>query len=312
MPKPPIQTILHETHAAANNAKSALAIASALFVAILLALSLSTLTFTALTLTGCDAANQDFRDIFHFGIPDPPTAAAWMFHRDPEKRRLGISLISNAPFGGEPTYLEVYRKAVTDTDALVRAAAVQALGLHGIGNDAELVAPRLEDQSQMVRWEAARALQRLHNPAVIDPLVKAMLHDDDGDVRMAAANALGQYKEPRVVDALLAALDDRSLSVNRNARRSLRILTGRDFGTDREKWIRWTRSTEELFKNGTQYHYPVYSRPRSWYEKYTPIGSPEFESPGKPRPTVEAANPAQENTEQTPPSDNNPNTNPGG
>lgn len=297
MPKPPNQT---------NNrsilTKTALTLAPTL--------SAFFLTLTTATLTGCEATNQDLRDIFHFGIPDPPTAAAWMFHRDPEKRRLGISLISNAPFGGEPAYLEVYRKAVTDTDALVRAASVQALALHGIGNDALLVAPRLEDRSQMVRWEAARALQRLHNPAAIDPLVKAMLHDDDDDVKMAAANALGQYKEPRVVDALLTALDDRSLSVNRNARRSLRILTGQDFDTDRKKWIVWTRSTDDLFKNGTQYHYPVYSRPRSWYEKYTPIGSSEFESPGKPRPTV-AAKPPQEKTEQTPPPDNQTNADPG-
>lgn len=248
----------------------------------------------ATILAGCDSANQDIKDLTGLGMPTPTEAAAWMFHRDPEKRRLGITLIANADFGGQPVYVEVYQKAVTDIDPLVRAAAAQGLGLHGTGADAELVSPLLKDHFPLTRWEAAIALQRLHNPAVIPDLIAALRNnDEENNVKRSVATALGQYAEPRVFAALTAALDDRSLTVNQHARRSLEILTGADFGTERSEWLAWQQSTPDIFAGQRVYHYPVYSRKRSWYEKLTPLGAREFETPGQPRKIV-AVDPKQQ------------------
>ncbi len=237
----------------------------------------------AFTLTGCKSAGQDLKDLTGFGMPSPSEAASWMFHRDAERRRLGITLIANADFGGQPVYLEVYQQAVTDVDPLVRAAAAQALGLHGTGADAELVAPLLVDHFHLTRWEAATALQRLHNPVVVPALIAALANDEEKDVRRASAVALGQYKEGRVVEALIDGLDDRSLTVNQHAKRALYTLTGQDLGMDSRDWSEWyTSHTMTTFADGVEYLYPVYSRKRTWYEKVTPFGAQKFESPGKP------------------------------
>ena len=83
------------------------------------------LTFIA-ALGGCDTVGQDFSEALNFNTPSPSQAAAWMFHRDAEKRRLGITLISNAPFGGEEPYMKVYREAIADADPMVRAACAHA------------------------------------------------------------------------------------------------------------------------------------------------------------------------------------------
>ncbi|MFG0329271.1 MAG: HEAT repeat domain-containing protein [Phycisphaerales bacterium] len=232
--------------------------------------------------TGCDTMSADIEEAFKFDQPSPSEAASWMFHRDSEKRRLGISLIANAPFGGEPPYMEVYREAVIDTDPMVRAAAALALGLHGEPVDAERLVALLTDDSAIVRVEAAQSLQRLHNPVAIGPLLDRLRNDTESDVRMAAANALGQYAEPRVVEGLIAALDDESLAVNHHARRSLRFLTGKELGLEPEEWLAWYRASSDPFGERTAYTYPVYQRDLSWFEQIWPFSRPYFEDPARP------------------------------
>ena len=232
---------------------------------------------------GCDTAAQDIGELFEFNQPSPTEAATWMF--DPysaEKRRVGMTLIANAPFGGEEPYLKVYREAITDADSMVRAAAAKALALHGEPSDAPALAALLADSSHLVRWEAAKGLQRLHHADAVAPLIQAMRQDEDLDVRMAAANALGQYAEPRVVEALVGALDDRSVGVSFHAQRSLRILTGQDFGADPDAWLEWYRTAPEPFAGRRDYRYPVYYRDLAWYEKILPFGPAEFEQPATP------------------------------
>ncbi len=271
-------------------------------VAITIGLGVSLSLALGVAGVGCDNAKQDLNDIFHLNYPTPSEAATWMFHRDPERRRLGIALISNAPFGGDESYMEVYRKAVSDTDPLVRAAAAHALGMHGFGQDAMLITPLLSEDSKIVRWESAKALQRIHNPEAVGVIITAMLGDDDPDVRMEAASSLGQYPEHRVVEALISALGDRSLSVNQLSRRSLRTLTGEDFGTQRGDWIDWFRDVENPFAGQREYLYPVYERDLDWFEKVTPWGASEFEQSAQPR-GMQSEDPDPLNTDAITPAD---------
>ena len=231
---------------------------------------------------GCDAIGEDVKEAFRRDVPDPTTAAGWMFHREPEKRRLGITWISNAPFGGEDVYLDVYRQALTDVDPIVRAAASHALGLHGEPDDAPALAKLLQDSSPAARWEAAKALQRIHNEVAVGPLLNSASSDSSADVRMAAADALGQYAEPRVAEGLITAIGDNSLTVNQHARRALRILTGQDFRYDMEAWLAWYRNADEPFAGRGVYRYPVYTRRHTLIEKFNPLGRPTFEEPGIP------------------------------
>jgi len=235
-------------------------------------------------LTGCEAFEEDIADTFiePFNLPSPTEASSWMFSRDPEQRRLGILLISNAPFGDEPPYMEVYRKAITDNDPMVRAAAAHGLAMHGTVEDAVLLEALLSDSFRLTRWEAARGLQRIHNPQVVESLLRTIRIDTDQDTRSAAAIALGQYKQPEVVEALIHTLDDRSLDTNFAAKRSLRILTGQDFDLDSRAWIDWYVQAVDPFAEGTSYQYPVFTRDPHWYEKAIPFYTRTYEEPGQP------------------------------
>lgn len=193
----------------------------------------------------------------------------------PERRYRGTTLLSNADFGGQPVYIELYVDAIDDEDPGVRAAGVRALGRHGEPVHVPLLVGRLTDPDRMVRIAAARALQRVHNDAAVPGLLVAIQEsrEPDIDVRVAAAEALGQYAQPRVVQGLIAALADPRLSVNHAVRSSLVTLTGQDFGVDRRAWLDWYDSTEDTFAGRQPYVYPAFSREKRLIE-YLPFVPP--------------------------------------
>jgi len=231
--------------------------------------------FTAAVLSG-GCVTDDFRDLGEVFTPKTPRQAALeaLDPYNPDLRREGVVLLANAPFGGADIYLDMYRDYVeNETDPLVRAAAITALGRHGSPEDAMLIVPWLDAEvtkSQNVRWTAAKALQRLHNPAVIGPMIKVVTTaDDDGEVKAAVATALGQYPEDNVFQALLVALDDRRLSVNLNAAEALSLLTGEAWGTDRVAWARWYDELAKpslAFASQQEYLYPTFERDKVWFE----------------------------------------------
>ena len=139
---------------------------------------------------GCETMRQDIGE-FSLVSTTPGEAARMMYDTtDPDKRRVGTVLISNSSFGGTDVYVKWYRDSVaSEPDPLVRAVSVSALGRHGTPEDAVPIALCLDDEQFQVRWEAAKALQRLHYPAVV-PVLLATLRDEDeeSDIRVASAN----------------------------------------------------------------------------------------------------------------------------
>lgn len=240
--------------------------------------------FAITTLNACSAFKESVNSTFiePFNAPSPSEASTWMFSRDPEKRRTGISLISNAPFGGEEPYLKVYREAVTDLDPMVRAAATHGLALHGEVQDAKQLVILLSDNSRLVRLESAKGLQRIHYPDAVSTLLAVLKDDVDTDVRMAVAAALGQYQQRLVIDGLIKAIDDRSLGVNYQARKSLITLTGCTIGYDTFQWRDWYKNTDDPFANARTYKYPVFTRDLKWYEKISPFSRKNYENPNTP------------------------------
>lgn len=209
---------------------------------------------------------------------------------NPDKRRRAIALLSSAKWGGEEAYMRYYRIALTDPDDTVRAACIRALGRHGTVDDVSLVAPHLQDKNGFVRWEAATALQRIHNEVAVAPLMAAAAHDAGVDVRIAAVKALGQYARPDVFNALVGTLNDRNFGVAYSARRSLRVLTGEDFGLDSGTWLSWgKKNSTDLFAKHQPYVWQPYEKPCGWWDKaqfwreYDPV------SPRKPTGMEEAA-----------------------
>lgn len=202
----------------------------------------------------------------------------------PERRYQGTTLLSNADFGGQPVYIELYTDAIEDADAGVRTAGVRALGRHGEPSHVPLLVGRLTDPDRMVRIAAARALQRIHNPVAVPALLGAIQEsrEKDIDVRVAAAEALGQYAEARVVQGLIAALADPRLSVNHAVRSSLVTLTGQDFGVDRRAWLDWHDSTDALFAGRQPYVYPAFNREKRLIEYLPFVPEPPNEAASSP------------------------------
>jgi hypothetical protein len=217
--------------------------------------------------------------------PTPQEAVRMMVDpHDPDNRRRGTVLISNSPFGGADPYVAVYRDRVThERDPLVKAVSVCALGRYGRPEDAPAIAACLSDEQFQVRWEAAKALQRIHNPSVVSDLLRIVRNGrEQPDIRVAAAWALGQYAQDRVFQGLVGALDAPELAVNVAARQSLSTLTGEDFGIEPTVWLRWYDDAEDPFAGQREYLYPTYHREETWLEKLAFWSSRTFEEPGPP------------------------------
>lgn len=235
---------------------------------------------------GCQTISQDMGEIGDSIVPKTPQVAARMMvdPYDPDNRRKGTVLIANSPFGGADAYVAMYRdRVVNESNPLVKAASITALGRYGKPSDAPAIAECLADDNEVVRWEAAKALQRLHNPAVATDLLKVMrTRNEHRDVRIAAAIALGQYKQDRVFQGLVWALDVRELAINAASAESLTVLTGQEFGFDANAWLQWYNATDAPFHGGKEYKYPTYRRDESFLEKLAFWSNKAYEEPASP------------------------------
>lgn len=248
------------------------------------------LSVSLAALTGCEnfggaTAENPNTILGAFSGPTPQEAARWAVDPyDADKRSRGMLYLANQPFGGERVYVDLYVAALSDGDPAVRAVAVRALALHGTAEHAELIAEHLDAEDRLLRWECARALQRLHNPSVVTDLIQRIdpEKETEPEVRAESARALGQYAESRVVEALISALDDRDLIVNRGARWSLRVLTGQDFNYDVRRWVAWRAETKDIFAQRREYEYPVFSRSPTWVEQIVPWMEPPNEEKARP------------------------------
>lgn len=233
-----------------------------------------------LVLASCETPEElrGAKSLLQVAQPITPEQAATMAidPYDTDNRYRGTMLLANSWFGGEAIYVELYADHLDDEDANVRVAAVRAIGIHGSPDHVPRVVALLSDPDDRVRLEAARTLQRLHNPVAIGPLIEHTREPEpsrgvfdgetDARVRAESAHALGQYADLRVLQPLIAALDDRNLAVNIAALHSLRTLTGEDYGFDRRAWLRWFDRTSSPFAGRTAYTYPAFRRKRTLVE----------------------------------------------
>lgn len=235
---------------------------------------------------GCDTISSDLGSLRDsFSPPTPLEAATWAVDTtDAENQRRGVALLASAPWGGAAAYVRLYRLYVEEnSDPLVKAFALKALGRHGDASDAKLVATQLTSPFRIVRLEAARSLQRLHDPAVADTIWPRLLDPvEEADIRLELAVALGQYPTDAVFQALVNALDQRELGVNWAALDSLETMTGQDHGLDKAEWLSWKDANPDAFTDEESYLYPVFRRELDLID-YLVFWQPVvFEEPGVP------------------------------
>ncbi len=240
----------------------------------------------ASALAGCDTFKSDFTSFTEsFSPPSPVQAAEWALDPyDAENRRRGTTLLAAAPWGGSDPYIRMYRDRIaTETNPQVLSISIRALSRHGFVEDARPIAEKLTYDNRSVRWEAAKGLQRIHDPGVIEPLAARVADaNEDLDVRMAAATALGQYATDRSFQALVLALDARELGINDAASQSLQLVTGKDFGIDRSAWLTWYRAEAAPFAGQQPFLFPTYRRRLTLSDRLVFWAPLTFEEPGPP------------------------------
>jgi HEAT repeat protein len=157
--------------------------------------------------------------------------------------------------------------------------------MHGDPSDAPVLMAHLKHEDVMVRWEAAKALQKIHNPVVVDALIDRIdrKREESGDVRQESARALGQYAQRRVFNALVAALDDPDYGVVHGAQASLTTLTGQSLGSRSRAWVTWRDAhAGDLFEGRQPYTWQPYNKPWDWYNHLVPPFVKPDDKPARP------------------------------
>ena len=229
--------------------------------------------------------NAIFSDLVESMVPPTPSQVAREAFNiyDADLRRRSVALLSSSHFGHEEPYVRTYRLLIDDQDPTVRAACAHALGRHGTTEDAPVLISLLKDRTNFVRWEAAKALQKIHHPDAILPLMDVLADDEDADARLAAAQALGQYATRPVFNALVGALSDRDFGVVQSAAVSLSLLTGQDLGTDGGPWLDFaTDNPSSLFQHQRRYTYMPYEEPPGTFAPIKFWDEPEPVTPKTP------------------------------
>ena len=240
----------------------------------------------SLLVCGCDTISSDFQELVDQLTPPSPAKAGELAtdFADPENQQRGITLLGTATWGGGEEYLRLYRSCIEGPfDPLVKAAAIRALAYHGDPADAALIGGALTDEITYVRLEAAKGLQRLHDPVVSEVIWQRLVVEPESSVRIELAIALGQYPRDAVFQALVLALEAQELGVNLAAADSLRTLTGQDHGINSRSWLAWYDSSKKPFAKEEVYLYPVYTRPLGWLERINVFNPIVWEKPSLPR-----------------------------
>jgi len=178
--------------------------------------------------------------------PSPTEMARMAFDpNDPDRRREGITLLSQQDWGVKEPYLEGYAKILkSDPDPQVRCAAARALGKAGDPRYVPDLAAALSDGTASVRWDAAVALDEAlgarrgdaRSEQVVGALQKHALQDASVDVRGCCARALRHCRQKEVLKTLIQCLYDEAFAVRYQAHSALVEHVGRDLGYEPEQW----------------------------------------------------------------------------
>jgi hypothetical protein len=179
----------------------------------------------------------------------------------PDTHRQGIvDLVTQWDFTHRSPYTTRYQQiAQDDPNPTVRAMAIRALNISRDKSATPVFIAALDDDSDLVRLEAAKSLANIPDPDAVPPLLRVLEGQRDPlstarndteeskDVRIAAADALRHYHTLEVARSLVSQLDDRDFAIAWQSNRSLIALTGRNFWYDESAWLQFLTGPEKPF-----------------------------------------------------------------
>ncbi len=166
-----------------------------------------------------------------------------------DRRREAVVYFADREYGRKAPYVDYYAEmARSDLDPTVKAMAIRALNRARARQHSQIYIPSLKDTNEQVRLEAVKALANMPDDAAADALVRVLNNvEESTDVRVAAADALRGYKNVQVAQALARALMDRQFGVAWQARKSLKLMTGKDYRYDQAGWLTYLSGAEKPF-----------------------------------------------------------------
>lgn len=129
---------------------------------------------------------------------------------------------------GDAEVADLIATAYADTIPKMRASAVYAMGQTGDERWLPTILKEMENENPELRYEAARAAGQLENGRVLVPLI-TLLNDEDLEVRLAAIGSLGECGGDVARRALIQCAKSEDAAVRDAAREALAQL---DVGAD--------------------------------------------------------------------------------
>jgi HEAT repeats len=166
-----------------------------------------------------------------------------------DNRRYGILRLAQEAYARQGTSERDLwsNMAANDPDYTVRAAGIRALNWARAPGFTQVFINAMGDSHALVRMEAAKALANIPDPKAIGVLISHLQQDDSYDVRIACADALRCYKTDKAAEALIDVLNDDAFAVAWQARQSLCLMTGYDFGYDEQAWLNYLSQSKQPF-----------------------------------------------------------------
>ncbi len=172
-------------------------------------------------------------------------ATAGLSHEASDVRRRSCVYLEHHP---DPLAADALLGALTDADASVVLAALQAIGQYESLEHQLPIVRLLTSRDKMLRIAAGTTLVRLGNAEGHDALERAA-QDEDARVRRLAVEAMGQTGDAHFIPVLMERLNDQ-LGVQRSALASLAQVHGADIGAGEDgesanlaqqirRWRKW-------------------------------------------------------------------------
>lgn len=222
---------------------------------------------SALVLTGCTKSNRWDGFNFKRAKTSKDYLDMALESERADDRRKGVNGLAESSDATSDWAVKVFDTiARTDTDAMVRRAALRAL-LRSANSDRVPTTLKLLKSSDVeyedvrpatapVRWTAARLLLAVvhgfafhedQKSEIVETILDRLPKESDQNVRLALIETLGYFQQRPVLEALINELENEDFAVQHAAELALVSLTGVTHHHYPSAWRKWLAETSDPF-----------------------------------------------------------------
>lgn len=149
----------------------------------------------------------------------------------------------------QPVHIAALQKLVKAKDEGVRRQAIVSLGLYRGGEEGWLkeLQKLAKAKDSASRMGAASALAEMRTPEALEHLYK-LLNDADHLVQGEAVQQIGNLRRKETLPALIARINGASGRLRMQILTTLRLITGLDNGTSKDRWETWWKRAGKDFE----------------------------------------------------------------